>query len=114
MTLLLATSPSQKVVGWFGGYGLKGTLGYPTANGLSLPIAYAVCFFEFFAGVGLMFGLLTRPSALAVIIVMVGAISDGIHDHHSSRSAGGRRPGAAGDVRRGRRVVGSCGRGKGL
>jgi putative oxidoreductase len=84
MTLLLATSPSQKVFGWFGGYGLKGTVGYLTANGLSLPIAYAVCFFEFFAGLELMFGLLTRPSALAVIIVMVGAIRDGIHDHHSS------------------------------
>jgi hypothetical protein len=40
MTLLLATSPSQKVLGWFGGNGLKGTVGYPTANGFSLPIAY--------------------------------------------------------------------------
>jgi hypothetical protein len=37
MTLLLATSPSQKVLGWFGGYGLKGTVGYLTANGFSLP-----------------------------------------------------------------------------
>jgi len=45
MTLLLATSPSLKVLGWFGGYGLKGTVGYLTANGFSLPIAYAVCLF---------------------------------------------------------------------
>jgi putative oxidoreductase len=94
MTLLLATLPSwaitvvrvtlgviffvhgaQKVLGWFGGHGLKGTVGFLTSTGLPVPIAYAVCFFEFFAGLGLIFGLLTRPSALAVIIVMVGAIA---------------------------------------
>jgi putative oxidoreductase len=93
MTLLLATSPSwaitvvritlgviffahgaQKVLGWFGGYGLERTVGSLTSTGLSLPIAYAVCFGEFFAGLGLISGLLTRPSALAVIIVMLGAI----------------------------------------
>jgi len=94
MTQLLSSSPSwaitvvrvtlgviffahgaQKVLGWFGGHGLKGTVGYLTSTGLSLPIAYVVCFFEFFAGLGLIAGLLTRPSALAIIIVMVGAIA---------------------------------------
>ena len=50
---------SQKVFGWFGGYGLKGTIGYLTSTGLSLPLAYAVCFFELLGGLGLLFGLLT-------------------------------------------------------
>jgi putative oxidoreductase len=93
MEALLATSPSwaitvvrivlgviffahgaQKVLGWFGGYGLKGTTGYLRSIGLSSPVAYLVCFFEFLGGIGLVLGLLTRPAALAVAIVMVGAI----------------------------------------
>jgi putative oxidoreductase len=65
---------AQKVLGWFGGYGLKGTTGYFTSIGLPLPIAYLVCFFEFLGGIGLVLGLLTRPAALAVGIDMVGAI----------------------------------------
>lgn len=65
---------SQKVLGWFGGYGLKNTVGYFTSIGLPLPVAYAVCFFEFLGGIGLILGLFTRLSALAVAIVMVGAM----------------------------------------
>ncbi len=94
MEALLATSPSwaitvvrvvlgviffahgsQKVLGWFGGYGLKGTTGWLASIGLPLPVAYAVCFFEFLGGIGLILGLLTRLAALAVIVVMVGAIA---------------------------------------
>jgi len=60
---------SQKVFGWFGGYGLKGTIGYLTSTGLSLPLAYAVCFFELLGGLGLLFGLLTRLAASAVLVV---------------------------------------------
>ena len=90
---LLATSPSwaitvvrvvlgvvffahgaQKVLGWFGGYGLRGTTGYLQSIGLPLPVAYLVCFFEFLGGIGLVLGFLTRLAALAVAVVMVGAI----------------------------------------
>ncbi|MGO9841725.1 MAG: DoxX family membrane protein [Candidatus Acidiferrales bacterium] len=46
-----------------------------TSTGLPIVIAYAVCFFEFLGGLGLLLGLLTRLAALAVIIVMVGAIA---------------------------------------
>ncbi len=66
---------AQKVLGWFGGYGLKGTAGYFTSIGLPLPIAYGVCFFELLGGIGLLIGLLTRLAALAVIVVMIGAIA---------------------------------------
>ena len=65
---------AQKVLGWFGGYGLKGTTGYLVSTGLPLALAYAVCFFEFLGGLGLVVGLLTRLAALAIITVMVGAI----------------------------------------
>lgn len=72
---------AQKVLGWYGGYGLKGTVGYMTSLGLPLPMAYLVCFFEFIGGIGLMLGFLARLSALAVGIVMVGAIST-VHWQH--------------------------------
>jgi uncharacterized membrane protein YphA (DoxX/SURF4 family) len=52
-----------------------------TSIGLPLPIAYLVCFFEFLGGIGLILGLLTRPDALAVIIVMIGAIAK-VHVKH--------------------------------
>jgi putative oxidoreductase len=66
---------AQKVLGWFGGYGLRGTTGYLQSLGLPLVVAYLVCFFEFFGGIGLVLGFLTRLSALAVATVMVGAIA---------------------------------------
>lgn len=72
---------SQKVLGWFGGYGLKGTTGWFVSTGVPLPVAYAVCFFEFLGGIGLLLGLLTRLAALAVIVVMVGAIAK-VHWRH--------------------------------
>ena len=72
---------AQKVLGWFGGYGLKGTVGYLTSIGLALPVAYLVCFFELLGGIGLILGLLTRVAALAVIVVMIGAIAK-VHWQH--------------------------------
>jgi len=64
---------AQKVLGWFGGYGLKGTTGYLTSIGIPLPVAYLVCFTEFLGGIALVIGLLTRLAALGVALVMVGA-----------------------------------------
>lgn len=72
---------AQKVLGWFGGYGLKGTTQYFVSTGLPLPVAYLVCFFEFLGGIGLILGLVTRLAALAVVVVMVGAIAK-VHWQH--------------------------------
>ena len=65
---------AQKVLGWFGGYGLKGTTQSLSSLGIPLPVAYLVCFFELFGGIGLIVGLLTRLAALAIAVVMIGAI----------------------------------------
>jgi len=94
MEMLFATSPSwgitvvrvilgviffahgaQKVFGWFGGYGLKGSTGYFVSIGLPLPVAYAACFLELLGGIGLVLGLCTRLAALAIIAMMAGAIA---------------------------------------
>src|SRR5713226_4293548 len=66
---------AQKVLSWYGGHGLKGTVGFMASMGLPVPIAYLVCFFEFLGGIGLIVGFLTRLAALAIAVVMVGAIA---------------------------------------
>jgi putative oxidoreductase len=65
---------AQKVFGWFGGYGLKATAASFAGLGIPVAVAYAVCIGELLGGIGLVFGLLTRPSGLAVIATMAGAI----------------------------------------
>ena len=66
---------AQKVFGWFGGHGPKGTLGFFT-NVLKIPTspAYVGVYSEIIASVGLILGLLTRFCALAMVIQMLVAI----------------------------------------
>lgn len=65
---------AQKVLGWFGGYGLKGTMDYYTQT-LNFPQALAMLGIaaEFLGSLGLIVGLLTRVAALGVGAVMVMA-----------------------------------------
>jgi putative oxidoreductase len=72
---------AQKVLGWFGGHGLKATTQSLASTGISPAIAYLVCFFELLGGIGLILGLLSRPAALAIVVVMVGAIAK-VHWQH--------------------------------
>ena len=65
---------AQKLVGWFGGYGFQGTMGYLTGTaGLPYVVALLVVLIEFFGGIGLVVGLGVRVAALGVIAVMIGA-----------------------------------------
>jgi putative oxidoreductase len=66
---------AQKVLGWFGGYGLDGTLNFFTQTmGIPLVIALLVIAAEFLGALGLIFGFMTRVAALGVASVMAGAI----------------------------------------
>ncbi len=67
---------AQKVLGWFGGHGLKGTVqGYfKGALGIPEPLGYLGAFVEFFGGIFLIFGFLTRLSALGLLIMMIVAM----------------------------------------
>jgi putative oxidoreductase len=65
---------AQKVLGWFGGGGFKVTLDGMTGMGLPAAIVVMVMTAEFLGSLGLIFGFLTRLSALGVISVMLGAI----------------------------------------
>ncbi len=76
LALVLFPHGAQKLLGWFGGYGWSGTMGFLTGKiGLPAPIAGLVILIEAFGPLLLLAGLATRPVALGVIAVMLGAIS---------------------------------------
>lgn len=66
---------AQKLLGWFGGGGFNGTMGYFTENlGIPTIVALLVILIEFFGSLFLIFGLLTRISALGIIGVFIGVM----------------------------------------
>jgi putative oxidoreductase len=65
---------AQKMLGWFGGFGFHGTVGAFTQMGMPAAMAYLIICTEFFGGLGLIVGLLTRVASLGVAGLMVGAI----------------------------------------
>lgn len=77
--LFLMPHGAQKLFGLFGGYGLDAT-GQFFASKLGLPPALATVagLIEFFAGLCLALGLLTRPAAALIIGLMTVAI---VHVH---------------------------------
>ena len=66
---------SQKLWGWFDGPGLDATVAQMG------PIGYLVAVGEFFGGLGLIVGFLSRFSAGALIVIMLGAIAM-VHGQH--------------------------------
>jgi putative oxidoreductase len=65
---------AQKMLGWFGGYGFHATMAFFAHAGMPAPLAFLVICTEFFAGLGLIVGLLTRIGALGITGLMLGAI----------------------------------------
>jgi len=67
---------AQKMLGWFGGYGFTGTMGFFTHQmGIPAPFAFLAICAEFFGGLGLIFGLLSRVAAFGIICNMLVAIA---------------------------------------
>lgn len=73
--LILVPHGAQKLFGWFGGYGIEAT-GQFFATKLGLPawIAVLAGLIEFFGGLALAAGLLTRPVAALVTGLMAVAV----------------------------------------
>ncbi len=67
---------AQKLFGWFGGYGLEGTGQWMTSIGLGpgMLMAFLAGSAEFFGGLFILLGLLTRPAAMALVFTMLVAI----------------------------------------
>ncbi len=75
--LLLVPHGAQKLFGWFGGHGLDATGGFFADKlGLEPGVVFALAagLIEFFGGLMLAAGLLTRPVALAVAALMAVAV----------------------------------------
>ena len=78
LTLGLVMFPhgAQKMLGWYGGFGFSGTMGFFTET-MHLPwiVALLVIVGEFFGSLGLIAGLLTRFTAASFMVIMLGAIT---------------------------------------
>ncbi len=68
---IFAAHGAQKLFGAFGGPGLAKTVEMMGGG----PLPYLVTIGEFFGGVGIVLGFLTRFSAAANIVIMIGAIA---------------------------------------
>lgn len=67
---------AQKLLGWFGGYGFSGTMGFFTTQAhLPYIIGLLVILIEFFGSLFLIFGFLSRVAALGFIGVYIGAVA---------------------------------------
>ena len=74
--LILAAHGAQKLFGAFGGYGLEGTGQWMASIGLEpgMLMAFLAGSAEFFGGLALALGLLTRPAALLTAFTMLVAV----------------------------------------
>jgi putative oxidoreductase len=67
---------AQKLLGWFGGYGFTGTMGYFTTQAhLPYIIGLLVILIEFFGSLFLIFGFLSRFAAIGFIGIYIGAVA---------------------------------------
>lgn len=76
ISIIFMAHGSQKLFGWFGGYGLQGTGQWMASIGIEpgVLMAFLAGSGEFFGGLLLLIGLLTRPAAIVTAFTMVVAI----------------------------------------
>lgn len=66
---------AQKLLGWFGGYGFTGTMGFLTGTaGLPWIVALLVILIEFFGALMLISGFKTRIASLGIIVTFLGVV----------------------------------------
>ena len=83
LTLAVVMFPhgAQKMLGWFGGHGFKGTMAFFAESGIPAGWAFLAIMAEFLGPLGLAVGLLTRVAALGIGVVMLVAIFT-VHKQH--------------------------------
>jgi len=75
LRLILFPHGAQKMLGWFGGYGFNGTMGFLTGTaGLPWIMAFLVIAIEFFGSIALILGFATRVVAVGIISLFTGII----------------------------------------
>ena len=80
--LVMFPHGAQKLLGWFGGYGFSGTMGFFTDTmHIPAPLAFLIIIGESIGAIGLLLGAGTRLAALGIVAVMLGAIATTHLDH---------------------------------
>ena len=76
IAIIFMAHGAQKLFGWFGGYGLEGTGGWMESIGLGPGFLMALLAgsAEFFGGLFILLGFLTRPAAVVLSFTMIVAI----------------------------------------
>lgn len=75
MGVIFFAHGAQKALGWFGGYGFSGTMGFFTqAMHIPAPFAFLAICAEFLGGLGLILGALGRIAAFGISCNMVVAV----------------------------------------
>src|ERR1700757_4891158 len=75
MGLIFFAHGAQKALGWFGGYGFSGTMGFFTGMmHIPAPFAFLAICAEFLGGLGLIVGALGRVAAFGISVNMIVAI----------------------------------------
>lgn len=73
--IVIAGHGAQKLLGWFGGFGFEGTIGFFTGTiGLPYVFALLIILAESLGMIALIFGFATRLLSAALIPIMLGAI----------------------------------------
>jgi putative oxidoreductase len=75
MGVIFFAHGAQKALGWFGGYGFSGTMGFFTQMmHIPAPFAFLAICAEFLGGLGLILGALGRIAAFGITCNMVVAV----------------------------------------
>lgn len=96
LTLGLVMFPhgAQKLLGWYGGFGFDGTMGFFTQQ-MAMPwtVAFLVIIGESFGSIALLVGFLTRFTAASFGVIMLGAITMVHLQHGFFMNWSGKQPG---------------------
>lgn len=82
IAIVLFPHGAQKLLGWFGGFGFEGTMGFLTgAAKLPYFVALLVILIESIGALMIFFGVLTRIAALGVLGLFIGIV---LNNHASN------------------------------
>lgn len=72
--IVIVPHGAQDLLGWFGGRGIDGALGFYSSLGIPLFVGWLAIVTQCFGGLALIVGFLGRVAALAIAAVLVAAV----------------------------------------
>ena len=94
LAIMVFPHGAQKLLGWFGGFGFSGTMGFLTQQ-MHIPAALALLVFaaEFFGALGVFFGLLGRIAAFGIavdltVVAVMAHLPNGFFLNYSGQQKG--------------------------